>query len=192
MVMLGPQISAHFATGNLPELLGNQSPTKNPTANVFATADGYVQIVALKQAQTEALFDVLGLSELLEDSRFATARDRTQHAAAVIEQVAPKLARESTAHWIEALTRAEVPVAPIRDLREVVVDPQFEHRDCFVPVRRANGDATHVVGAGHRSNVDGPRLRSEPPQLGADTQAVLAELGFSAEEIDGFRARGAI
>jgi len=74
VAMQGPQFSAHFVKGTIPTLLGNQSPTRNPTANVFTTADGYIQIIALKQAQVEALFQVLGIEQQLHQEQFATVR----------------------------------------------------------------------------------------------------------------------
>ena len=193
MIMLGPQISAHFATGNVPDLIGNLSPTRNPTANVFATADGYVQIVALKQAQAQALFEVLGIEDLLQDSRYATPQDRTANASGITAAVAPLIAAQTTEHWITTLTRAEVPVAPIRALPEVVADPQFDERDCFVAVTNPiSGAPTRVVGSGHSANVDGPALRNDPPLLGADTDSVLAELGYTEQEIAALHDDGAL
>ena len=61
MVMQAPQV-AFLVIGAQPELFGNRSPTRAPTANVFQTADGYIQVVALKELQVQKLFEVSWLS----------------------------------------------------------------------------------------------------------------------------------
>ena len=58
MVVQAPQVTGFLVNGVQPELFGNRSPTRQPTANVFATADGHVQVVALKEPQVRKLFDV--------------------------------------------------------------------------------------------------------------------------------------
>ena len=63
LFMQAPQMTGFLVTGNVPELNGNASPTKQPTSNVFASRDGYVQIIAMKETQVEALFAELGIPE---------------------------------------------------------------------------------------------------------------------------------
>ncbi len=78
MVMQAPQVSNYLVNGVLPELFGNRSPTRQPTANVFATADGHIQVVALKEPQVRKLFDVLGC---LRAIRTASASRRVMRAS---------------------------------------------------------------------------------------------------------------
>jgi CoA:oxalate CoA-transferase len=193
MVMQGPQISAHFNSGIVPELLGNQSPTHNPTANVFATLDSHVQIIALKEHQALALFTLLGQADMLSEERFATAGARVEHANEVAAVVAPLIASKSTEYWLVSLEEVGVPAAAIRSLPEVVADPQFEFRKTFVQVPHPSKDqTTQVVATGHTTDMDPPQLRNPAPRLGADTDTILAELGYSTGEIEQFSQQGAI
>lgn len=193
MVMQGPQISAHFNTGDTPELLGNQSPTRNPTANVFTTSDGHVQIIALKEHQAKAFFTLIGHADMLTQERFANAGVRVEHADEVAAIVAPIIASKSTQHWLISLDEAGVPAAAIRSLPEVVKDSQFEFRKTFAQVPHPNKDqTTQVVATGHTTDIDPPQLRNPAPTLGADTHTVLAELGYSTAEIEQFSQQGAI
>lgn len=193
MVMQGPQLSAYFTSGIEPELLGNQSPTHNPTANVFATSDGHVQIIALKEHQALALFTLLGKADMLEEERFASAGARVDNKAAVAAVVAPLIAEQSTQHWLSSLDEVGVPAAAIRSLPEVVQDAQFSHRKTFAEVPHPSADQmTQVVATGHTTDVDPPQLRNAAPELGADTVAVLGELGYSDAEIEEFNQQGAI
>ena len=63
LFMQAPQMTGYLVTGNVPELNGNASPTKQPTSNVFASRDGYVQVIAMKETQVEALFAELDMAE---------------------------------------------------------------------------------------------------------------------------------
>lgn len=197
MVMQGPQISAHFAQGTTPELLGNQSPTRNPTANVFTTSDGYVQITALKERQAEAFFKLIGQADMLTQERFANAGARVEHADEVAAIVAPLIASSSTQYWLDSLDEAGVPAAAIRSLPQAVQDKQFEFRKTFAQVphpnsTQDNAQTTQVVATGHTTDIDPPQLRNPAPTLGADTNAVLLELGYSTAEIERFSQQGAI
>jgi formyl-CoA transferase len=178
----------------LPELFGNRSPTKQPTASVFATSDGHIQVVALKEAQVEKLFTVLGCRETLADPRFATADARVTNTPAVNDLLTTQFSRGTTAEWLAKLIDAGVPVAEIRNFEAVTADPQFAGRNAFVelesPIRP--GRRIRVVGSGYVATPDGPSVDRPPPKLGEHTDAVLREIGYSPAQIVALRASGVI
>lgn len=193
MVLQAAQMSTHLVTGAQPELFGNRSPTRQPTANVFATDDGHIQIVALKETQVEALFNVLGLAAEYRDARFATPKARVAHTPEVNALISQALEHRSTRDWLAVLERAGVPVAEIRSFAEVVGDDQFDRRAAFVEVPAPRGHGTvRVVGAGYTADVDGPVSTRPPPRLGQHTEEILKEVGFPQAEIDQLRAAGVI
>jgi len=175
-------------------LLGNMSHTKQPTANVFPTADGQIQITALTQIQVEKLFRIIGLEEKLSDPLFNTTTSRVDNHDTVRNSVVVALAKNSTAFWLENLANGGVPVAEVREVSDVVNDPQFEYRGVFEPIESPLPDDTPVtvVKAGFIADSDGPSIRSRPPHLGEHSDEVLSELGFTPEEIEGFRERGVV
>jgi hypothetical protein len=126
IVMQAPQVSNFLMYGALPELFGNRSPTRQPTANVFATADGFIQVVALKEPQVQKLFAVLGIEERYTDEAFHTADARVANTPAVNALLNSAFARAGTAAWEKKLVDAGVPVAEIRTFDAVVADPQFD------------------------------------------------------------------
>jgi crotonobetainyl-CoA:carnitine CoA-transferase CaiB-like acyl-CoA transferase len=194
MVVQAPQISAFLIHGVQPELFGNRSPTKQPTANVFATADGHIQVVALKEPQVQKLFDVLGCGDRYAEPRFATADARVANTPAVNEMLTGLFRRESTAVWLARLVDAGVPVAEIRDLAAVTADPQFDGRNAFVEFESPMkpGKRIRVVGTGYVASPDGPASRRPPPKLGEHTDAILRELGYSPEQITALRSAAVI
>ena len=194
MVLQAPQVSAYCVQGVVPPLYGNRSPTRAPTANVFVTADGRIQIIALKHNQVEAFFGMLGRPDLLTDARFASAAARIEHTAELEAIMTPLFAAETTATWKQRATDAGLPVAEIRSYPEVVADPQFDGRNAFVevPSPRDPGTTVKVVGAAYVTSDDGPATPVPPPRLGEHTDEVLAELGFDARTIEGLRADGVV
>jgi crotonobetainyl-CoA:carnitine CoA-transferase CaiB-like acyl-CoA transferase len=194
MVMQAPQVSNYLIHGVLPELFGNRSPTRQPTANVFATADGHIQVVALKEPQVKKLFAVLGVEARYPEPAFSTADARIANTPAVNALLTTAFARADTKTWEHKLVDAGVPVAEIRSFDAVVADPQFEQRNAFVAfdLPGAAGARARVVGSAYVASADGPRPDRPPPLLGEHTDEVLAEIGYSAAAIAALRERGVI
>ena len=186
------QYSNYLNQGSLIGLMGNASPTRQPTANVFTTSDGHIQVTALRQPQVEKLFAVLGRESDLEKEELATPEARVANTPYVNDYLNAALGEKTTAHWMQSLAEAGIPVAEVRELPDVVGDPQFEHRGVFetLPSPVTAGEEITVAKAGYVTNVDGPSIKSGPPLLGVDTEAVLAEAGYSINEINILKDKG--
>ncbi len=194
MVLQTPQVSNYLVKGVTPELFGNKSPTGQPTANTFATRDGYLNIVALKEPQAAALFKAIGREDVLEDDRLKNAPGRMKNYDEVAGIVAAEIQKKTTKEWLEVFARENVPGAPIRSYSEVVTDPQFEHRQAFIRLPDPMGGASHVdlVRAGFGTDRDGPDTNLPPPQHGEHTDEILKELGYDDQAIASFRSEQTI
>ena len=194
IVMQAAQYSGWLNQGSLIGLRGNSSPTRQPTADVFPTADGHIQITALRQPQVEALFDELGIADLLEKSEYKDPAARLKNPEVNVQAVCDGLSTATTTAWMKRLASRGVPVAEVRDLPDVVRDPQFDERNAFVtlPSPVKEGETITVAQAGFVMSEDGPQTVSGPPQLGAHTEAILGEAGYSDNEITELRNLGAI
>ena len=193
--LLNPVYNNHLATGEEPELLGNQSLTMLPTANVFPTADGHVQITALSGSQVDRLLDVLGCPEVRADPRFSAEPDLIAHRDEMRAELCERLRSECTQVWLERLEAARVPAAPISSFREVMADPQLETRRLTAtlpapePIGRA--EVTSVT-TGYVANADGAKVRTFAPRLGEHSRRILAEHGCSEAEIEALHAAGVV
>ncbi len=194
MVMQAPQVSGFLVNGVQPELFGNRSPTRAPTANVFATADGHIQVVALKELQVQKLFDVLGCIDRYQDARFSSNDARIANTPAVNELLTSLFARATTQVWLDRLIEAGVPVAEIRDFASVTADPQFQGRTALVEIDSPMkpGKRVRVVGSGYVATPDGPAPLRAPPKLGEHTDEILTELGYSRSDIEALRAEAVV
>jgi crotonobetainyl-CoA:carnitine CoA-transferase CaiB-like acyl-CoA transferase len=183
------QFSTYLKTGEQAGLLGNSSPTRAPTADVFPTGDGFIQLTALRDNQVFKLCVALGLEDARNDPRFASAASRITNSEALRSLVTDALARGTTESWLRLLDAAGVPAAPIRDLAGVMAEPQLAYREIL---EAPTPDDDTVVKAAFLNDVDGPRMQRRAPHLGEHTRDILRRVGFSSAEIDAFFARGAV
>jgi len=192
IVMQASQYSNYLNQGSLVGLRGNSSPTRQPTANVFATSDSYIQITALRQPQVEKLFEAIGGTDKLTLEEFATPEARIENGDSVGAFVATVIKTETTAYWLEKLAALGIPTAEIRGLPEVMEDPQFESRGVFETLPHpADPDRQFtVVKAGYVLDADGPEVRNAPPLLGQNTQDILESLGYDPDQISELKESG--
>ena len=192
MFMQSPQMTGYLVTGKAPELNGNASPTKQPTSNVFASSNGYVQVIAMKETQVQALFTELGMPE-----RYAEFNEPTVRLARRDEVhglIAPMIAAQTTEYWLEALDAIGVPVSAIQDFPTIAEEPQLAHREVFVEQAHHlhPNQSVKVVRAAHVAEPGNPSIQGPTPTLGAHTDDILGELGYGLDQIKAMRDEGVV
>src|SRR6185295_14196262 len=91
-----------------------------PTQN-FATKDGYLMVMCMKEKFWERLAEIMGLGQLIEDPRFRTFADRLAHREELVPQLKTVMRNKTTAEWL-ALLRGHVPCAPVYSIDEALED----------------------------------------------------------------------
>lgn len=194
--MLDFQATRWLDDGVVPEQAGNSHPTYSLTG-VFATSDGWINLAASGQAMWEALCEVV--SEGAADRRarlahpaFATPQSRLEHRDEVTEAVNGLLSSHTSAHWLQRLNEAGVPSGPINTIDQVFADPQVRHLGMVEEIASPYFDPLRVVGQAFRLSKTESRVRLRPPEHGEHTDEILATLGYTADAIADFRARGVV
>ena len=191
IAMMDFQAARWTIDGQVPPQEGNHHPTSVPMG-CFASADGYVNIGAAGGRLLDSLCQVIGLPRLPADPRFDSAAKRSANRAELNALIAERLRTRTTAEWVEALNHAGVPCGPVYRMDEVFADPQVEHLAMTEPVEHPALGRLDILRNAVRMT-DGPvTVRTPSPDIGADTDAVLTELGYPREEIDRLRAQGVI
>ena len=156
----------------------------------FQTRDGWLVIMCMKEKFWQRLVDRLGLGPLRDDPRFRTFADRLAHRDALRPVLRAAFLRRTTAEWLERL-RGHVPVAPVYSVEEALADEQVAAREMVIDVEHAIFGRLREVGCPIK--MDGVVPRYAPAAaLGADTAALLGEIGVGAELLAALRARGVV
>jgi crotonobetainyl-CoA:carnitine CoA-transferase CaiB-like acyl-CoA transferase len=185
--MLDFQAARWTIAKEVPGQAGNNHPTSIPTG-VFATSDGYINIAAAGDDIYRRLCRALDADHLATDPLYATGRARSDNRDRLNETIESITRGRTSAAWIEALNKAGVPSGPIYRMNEVFDDPQVKHLNITRTVpHKVLGDV-EVVGQPIELSRTPWSIRSATPEPGEHTDAVLAELGYSAEEIASLHA----
>ena len=95
-------------------------------------------------------------------------------------------------YWIEKLNAAGVPCDRVMTLPEVVADPQTRDQEMVVAAEHPGHGEVEMLGFPIKFAEAPCRIRRPAPDLGADTDAVLCELGYPPEEIARLRRNGVV
>jgi formyl-CoA transferase len=138
------------------------------------------------------LAKAIGRADLLTDPRFsdpAKLMANMPQLSAILDEV---FSAQPMAHWYEVFNGVHVTFGAVRGPQEVVNDPQLRSNDMVVPLEGAGGKLTSTISSPIQvqgvTKVDAKRA----PALGEHNEQVLKQLGFSASDIDGLRASGAV
>ncbi len=118
--------------GRPPRRTGARYPTAAP-GDAFHTADGFLVIAATTQHLFAAAMAAIGRPELSADARFATREGRAANHLALKQEIEATLASGPTEYWDALLTRAGVPCGKVRDMRDLLRDPQLQARNMLRP-----------------------------------------------------------
>jgi crotonobetainyl-CoA:carnitine CoA-transferase CaiB-like acyl-CoA transferase len=188
MILMASHLTGYLRNGIEPQPTGNRSHFA--TNGAYATKDGIVMLAAGNLHQQRRLWEAVGRPDLVKHDYEARETDREREAVILADILLTRTAAE----WEEFFQAHHVPAARVRPMAEAVADPQVASRGTIHHFADAPGiDGPFAVPvAGFRFAHGGPSIETPPPQLGADTDTVLAELGYGAEEIAAFRRQGVI
>jgi len=161
---------------------GNNHPTAIPTG-VYKTSDGFINIATTGGRIWEDFARTLGLSELISRPEYATASNRSKNRDALNAEINAITEQRSSDHWVTAFNEAGVPCGPIYSIDEVFEDKQVKHLGLAQNVPNAENRPIRLVAQPFSLSRTPSRLVAPPPDLGEQTDEVLAEFGFSQEEI---------
>ena len=174
----------YFATGEIGRPLGSAHQTQAPYQAVRC-ADGWVTLGAITPKTWEGLCVALDLPQLRDDPRYADSAARHARREELIERIEAATTGRSSADVVAALEAAGVPCAPINDYGRVFTDEHLHERGFFWDAGHPDLGPVRQLGSPMRLS-DTPTVRGGAgPVLGADTAAVLGEVGYSDDEIEG-------
>lgn len=193
MVTMGWVVSNFLIAGTQPQPHGNDNFTAAPSGT-FRTGSGLLNIAANKQEQFEALARAVGREDLVTDARFAAREDRKKNRAALTEALEAALADKPASHWEKLFNTLGVPAGCVLTVPQALDLEQIAARGLLQQLGEVPGAgrAIKVARTGFRMSDGDPEATLPPPQLGAHTDELLAEIGYTPEEISALREAGAV
>jgi crotonobetainyl-CoA:carnitine CoA-transferase CaiB-like acyl-CoA transferase len=157
----------------------------------YETRDGYVCVLIYNDKHWKAFFRMIGRDDMLADARFASAEGRSQNFDAVYGLVAEEMSKQTTAHWLQAFERADIPVQRMNSLEDILRDPHLAAIGYFKPVEHPSEGRLLSMKVPSDWSETQPAVRRHAPRLGEHTREVLKEAGYSDAQIDAMAESGA-
>jgi CoA:oxalate CoA-transferase len=168
--------------GQQPALLGNDNFTAAPSG-MFKTQDGYINIAANQQQQWENLVDELGIPELKTDPRFQERDTRKGNRFLLTPLLEAKLTQNTTIHWMEVLNARGIPSGDVLSLEAALSSEQARHRQVIAEVEQPGIGNIRIFNMTAKFSKTPAQIEMPPPRLSENTESILGELGYSADEM---------
>lgn len=184
------QSAIALATGEAPGPLGSAHPLSAPY-QAFETADGWITVGGANQSNWLRLLEVVGAQDLAEDPRFATPGERLVNREPLAELLNARFRTRPSAEWLEKLEAVGCPAGPVLDVVEMQADPQALAREMVVELDHPTVGPMRTLGLPIKLSRTPGAVLSPAPRLGEHGRALLAELGYSAAEVEAMIEAGA-
>ncbi|MFJ1811016.1 MULTISPECIES: CaiB/BaiF CoA transferase family protein [unclassified Streptomyces] len=192
LTVLGPQPLWYDQLGYVQARTGNRSANNAPR-NTYRTADGgWVAVSTSAQSVAERVLRLVGRPDLIDEPWFGTGADRAAHADLLDEAVGSWIAARDRTDVLAAFEKAEAAIAPIQDVRDVMTDPQYQALDTITAVEDPELGRIRMQNVLFRLSSTPGAIRWAGRPHGADTEAVLTELGLTTAELASLREAGAL
>ena len=190
IAMLDFQATRWLMDDHVPKQAGNNHPTSIPTG-VFETSDGFINIAVAGQHIWLRFKEELG-DPRLDDEAFATPPARSENRDALSDVINDNFKKDTSANWIERLNKVGVPSGEINTIDKVFASEQVRHLGIARDMMSTERGPVQVVGQPIiMSNAD-PSIQRPPPGKGEHSREILAEYGYSEDEISSFSEKGII
>ena len=189
--MLAYLASEYFSKGEEPKRTGNDHAIASPYG-LFHARDGDLAIAPATPEILQKFFAALGVPDTLRNPAYATTEQRRERRVELNALVNARLTTNTQDHWIERLNGAGVPTGKVLSIAEVFADPQIKAQEMVLEIDHPGQGTVRMVGFPVKLSETPCVVRHPAPELGADTDAVLAGFGLSGAEIAALKSRKVI
>jgi crotonobetainyl-CoA:carnitine CoA-transferase CaiB-like acyl-CoA transferase len=186
MALLHPQAANFFLNGKRPAGTGNPHPNLVPY-DKYPTRTCEIFIASGNNGQFRKLCELIGKPEMADDPRFANNGARNENRVALTLALASAFAEQDGNELALKLIRNGVPAGPVLPVDQSTAAPHTEHREMVTELDWYRGIGTPI-----KFSRTGGGTRRPPPRFNQHGAEVLAQYGYSEEEIEALRANGVL
>jgi len=187
MLLLAQALSTYFSNRKVPERGTQPGDGGAPFYNMYETSDGKIITIASMEPWFYA-----NLCRALNCEQYIGGQYERDKWPEMFEHFARTFKTRTRDEWWDILTRADICVGRMLTLDELENDLQIRARNMIVEVETGSGETVKQVGVSVKLSETPGSIRSLAPTLGQHTDAILADLGYSPQDVARWRAGGAI
>lgn len=192
--VLGPIAAIYSISGEVPKRTGSLSATTSPR-NVYECKDGkFVALSASMQAMSERLMKTIGRPDLIDNPKFKTNTDRVNNNHLLDPIVAEFMKVRTQAECLEIFEEADVTVGAVADIEQLIDHPYIKERGSIInlPDGETETGKIPVHAAVPRLSKTPAKMRNEAPEIGANNEEILKEIGLSKLDLEKLMEQGVI
>ena len=156
----------------------------------YPTSDGHLCVLVYNDKQWKSFAEAIGRPEIMQDARYATQASRATHISAIYAFLAELFRTRTTSEWIELLERADIPVARMNSVEDLVADPHLAATGFFAMEAHPSEGNMHMMRTPTGWSESPPGTQRPAPRLGEHSAEVLREAGYSDSQIAGLAQKG--
>jgi crotonobetainyl-CoA:carnitine CoA-transferase CaiB-like acyl-CoA transferase len=187
--MMDFQTSRWLIDGEVAKQAGNFHPTSIPTG-VYKARDGYMNIAVFGSKIWERFCDIMGAPEWVTDVRFSEKAGRSVNRDALNADINARLAKQDRAYWIERLNAGGVACGVINNMQDALDEPQIAHLGMVKDVVSNRMGKQRMVGQPVQLTRTPSTIARSAPKRGEHTEEILAEFGYSSDDVARFKTKG--
>jgi crotonobetainyl-CoA:carnitine CoA-transferase CaiB-like acyl-CoA transferase len=187
----GVCIAGALAEATFYPLHDRQNPS-NAILNPYKASDGNWFMLVVTPDKFHALATAIDRPDLITDPRFSDTAKQATNAAQLRAILDDVFAKQPMQHWRQVFDEAHITYGAILAPSEVVKDPQLRANNIVVPLEGAGGKLTSTISSPMQVHGVTKVPARRGPALGEHNEEILKQLGFSANDIDGLHASGAV
>ena len=190
VAMLSQRYQEYLMTGHEQPRFGSGHSSFAPY-QCFRTRDGeFLYVAVIHDRFWRNLCLATNRSDLLEDERFSDNTGRVRHRTELTHTFDEVFGSRTLDDWVDILVAADVPCSPVNGVARALADPQMASLDPFVELEHSQLGTLKTFGFPLSFSSSPVQIERQPPALGADTDEVLRQFGFSDSEIRQLREDG--
>jgi len=178
--------------GPEPTRIGDGQPHNAPAAEVVPTRDGHIVLSAYADEHWRRFCRVIGREELASDPRFDSNPQRVAHRAELRAVLRECLSQRSSEECVALLSGKQIVAGAVRSYAQVLQSPDLAAGGLVVEAVGADGTRYRALGLPYRIDGAPPAAPPAAPACGADTDALLAEVGYGEQDIAAMRRDGVV
>lgn len=191
MCLQASPMAEYLEKGKLPEQQGNDNKMAFPVG-LFQCRDACINLSAFTDKTWAYLCDVMDITYLLDDPRYDNPMKRSAHRDELKPILNEKFIDKTVDEWVEILSKGMIPCGPVHNYDSMMKDKQIVHNKLIKTVQHPEKGELRVVGNPVRFSKTPVNENRFGPGLGADTDPVLSDMGYTEEEISRFHREGVV